>query len=113
VALFEENDLAVVLTVCDRKLAITYSTEEPPTILMLSDFAMPQPASGAETLNSPEFKTHLETFLSYLTFWQDVLEHCRSAEVKQTLLDHFQVLFLQQLLSVTDDPHSSPLVLMR
>ena len=71
---------------------------------MLSDF-VPQPASGAETPNSPEFKTHLDTFLSYLTFWQDVLEHCRSAEVKQTLLDHFQVLFLQQLLLV---PQSSP-----
>ena len=59
---------------------------------------MPPPAPGAETPDSPEFRTHLETFLSYLTFWQDVLEHCRSEEVKQTLLDHFQVLFLQQLL---------------
>jgi len=40
----------------------------------------------------------MATFLSYLAFWQDILDHCRSAEVKQTLLDHFQVLFLQQLL---------------
>ena len=67
---------------------------------------MPPPAPGAETPDSPEFRTHLETFLSYLTFWQDVLEHCRSEEVKQTLLDHFQVLFLQQLLFA---PPSLPL----
>jgi hypothetical protein len=40
----------------------------------------------------------MTTFLSYLAFWQDVLDHCRSPEVKQTLLDHFQILFLQQLL---------------
>ena len=31
-------------------------------------------------------------------FWQDILEHCTSTEVKQTLLDHFKYLFLQQLL---------------
>lgn len=65
---------------------------------------MPPPAPGAETPDSPEFRTHLETFLSYLTFWQDVLEHCRSEEVKQTLLDHFQVLFLQQLLFAPPPP---------
>ena len=67
-------------------------------ILLLSDYSRTPPASGAESSDSSEFRTHLETFLSYLIFWQDVLEHCRSTEVQQTLLDHFQVLFLQQLL---------------
>ncbi|KAL7271302.1 hypothetical protein RUND412_005954 [Rhizina undulata] len=81
-----------------RKLVVTYPTDDPPTILMLSDYSSSSPAFGAESSNSPEFQTHLETFLSYLIFWQDVLEHCKSVEVKQTLLDHFQVLFLQQLL---------------
>ncbi|TQS32615.1 hypothetical protein Golomagni_07065, partial [Golovinomyces magnicellulatus] len=47
---------------------------------------------------SPEFQSHLETCLSHLLFWQDVLNHCRSVEVKSTLLEHFQVIFLQQLL---------------
>jgi hypothetical protein len=55
---------------------------------------------AAENLYSPHLQGHLETFLSYLTFWQDVLEHCRSLNVRQTLLDHLQVLFLQQLLLV-------------
>lgn len=83
-----------------RKLVVTYPTEDPPTILVLSDYSSSPLSFGAESSNSPEFQTHLETFLSYLIFWQDVLEHCRSADVKQTLLDHFQVLFLQQLLCV-------------
>jgi hypothetical protein len=40
----------------------------------------------------------MDAFLAYLMFWQDTFEHCKSIEVKDTLLDHFQVLFLQQLL---------------
>lgn len=36
--------------------------------------------------------------MSYLLFWQDTIDHCKSAEVNDTLLDHFQVLFLEQLL---------------
>ena len=39
-----------------------------------------------------------KAFLAYLAFWQDTLSHCRSQEVADTLLDHFQVLFVQQLL---------------
>ena len=45
-----------------------------------------------ETLHS------MNAFLSYLAFWQDTLNHCSSLEVADTLLDHFQVLFVQQLL---------------
>ncbi|KAH8153095.1 uncharacterized protein LAJ45_02682 [Morchella importuna] len=101
-----ESDLATLMasglgalySQLSRKLVVTYPTDDPPTILVLSDYSSAPPTFGAESSNSPEFQTHLETFLSYLIFWQDVLEHCRSADVKQTLLDHFQVLFLQQLL---------------
>lgn len=89
-----------------RKLVVDYPIADPPTILVLSDYSSCPLAFGAESSTSEGFQTHLETFLSYLIFWQDVLEHCRSAEVKQTLLDHFQVLFLQQLLYV----HPIPLV---
>ena len=42
----------------------------------------------------------MDSFLSYLLFWQDTVDHCRSVEVNDTLLDHFQVIFLQQLLYV-------------
>lgn len=83
-----------------RKLVVAYPEGDPPAILALSDFSEKPPAFGVEVSTSQEFQTHLDTFLSYLVFWQDVLEHCRSAEVKHTLLDHFQVLFLQQLLFV-------------
>ncbi|KAK4985596.1 hypothetical protein LTR50_005861 [Elasticomyces elasticus] len=54
--------------------------------------------TAADSVFSEDHESDMHTFLSYLTFWQDVMEHCRSAEVKQTLIDHFQILFLQQLL---------------
>ncbi|KAK5091413.1 hypothetical protein LTR05_001596 [Lithohypha guttulata] len=40
----------------------------------------------------------MRAFLSYLAFWQDTLSHCKSSEVRDTLLDSFQVLFVEQLL---------------
>ncbi|KAF8455358.1 Retinoic acid induced 16-like protein-domain-containing protein [Terfezia claveryi] len=103
-----ESDLATLMasglgalySQLSRKLVITYSEKEQPTILTLSDYTNPanELAYAAEASTSPEFQTHLDTFLSYLIFWQDVLNHCKSVEVKQTLLDHFRILFLQQLL---------------
>lgn len=36
--------------------------------------------------------------LAYLQFWQDALSRCQSFEVRDTLLDSFQVLFVEQLL---------------
>ena len=71
-----------------------------PLILQLSDYSDMRSNPDATSLFSQDFQTHLVTFLSYLTFWQDVLEHCRSTDVRHTLIDHFQVLFLQQLLFV-------------
>lgn len=49
----------------------------------------------------------MDSFMSYLLFWQDTIDHCKSAEVNGTLLDHFQVLFLEQLLLVP--PFAAPL----
>lgn len=40
----------------------------------------------------------MRAFLSYLAFWQDTLTHCKSLEVRDTLLDAFQALFVEQLL---------------
>ncbi|KAI9799046.1 MAG: hypothetical protein M1833_004240 [Piccolia ochrophora] len=91
------SGLGALYSQLSRKLIITYQNMELPPILALSDYSR-APALEAENSTSPEFVTHLDTFLSYLVFWQDVLEHCRSSEVRQTLLDHFQILFLQQLL---------------
>jgi len=69
--------------------------EELPPILALSDFTLSSSPAG---LSPFDFQHDLDAFLSYLKFWQDTLDHCASTEVTETLLDHFQVLFLQQLL---------------
>ncbi|RPA87702.1 hypothetical protein BJ508DRAFT_410435 [Ascobolus immersus RN42] len=101
-----ESDLATLMasglgalySQLSRKLVLSYDKDTIPTILAFSDYQINKPVGEAETMSSPDFQTHLQTFLSYLIFWQDVLRNCKSTEVKQTLLDHFQVLFLQQLL---------------
>jgi hypothetical protein len=48
----------------------------------------------------PDSEEHMNDFLTYLLFWQDAIDYCKSVEVNDTLLDHFQVLFLEQLLLV-------------
>ena len=81
-----------------RKLVLSFPKDSTPAIVAFSDVSCPQPPLGAETSASEEFQAHLATFLSYLVFWQDILEHCTSNDIKQSLLDHFEYLFLQQLL---------------
>lgn len=101
-----ESDLATIMasglgalySQLSRKLVIAYPEEDIPASLLFSDYKQENSNFGAVRSDSSEFKTHLDTFLSYMAFWQDVLEHCRSDEVRQTLLDHFKILFIQQLL---------------
>lgn len=81
-----------------RKLSILHPDQDMPLVLSLSDYAEMQSNPQAESFFGEDLHNHLVTFLSYLTFWQDVLEHCRSTDVRHTLIDHFQILFLQQLL---------------
>ncbi|KAL6900441.1 Retinoic acid induced 16-like domain-containing protein [Trichoderma evansii] len=90
--------LGALYSQLSRKLVIDHLPNNLPPILALSDYQ--HPTSNYEIVSScsGEFQSHLETFLSHLLFWQDVLNHCKSVEVKQTLLEHFQVIFLQQLL---------------
>jgi hypothetical protein len=92
------SGLGALYSQLSRKLSIVHPPEELPIILTLSDYKDLAAPVEAESMFSPHLQGHLATFLSYLTFWQDVLEHCRSLDVRQTLLDHYQVLFLQQLL---------------
>ncbi|OGM51344.1 DNA polymerase epsilon subunit C [Aspergillus bombycis] len=68
------------------------SDENMPHIVALSDHAK------QETALPPALGATVDSFMSYLLFWQDTIDHCKSAEVNGTLLDHFQVLFLEQLL---------------
>lgn len=101
-----ESDLATLMasglgalySQLSRKLVLTFPKDSVPAIVTLSEAAAHQVRNDAETTDSQDFQSHLATFLSYLVFWQDTLEHCRSEDIKQTLLDHFKFLFLQQLL---------------
>ncbi|KAF3386335.1 hypothetical protein F1880_001667 [Penicillium rolfsii] len=73
-------------------LAFTPTDENVPRIIALSDHAKD------ETALHPALSEAMDAFMSYLLFWQDTIDHCKSVEVNDTLLDHFQVLFLEQLL---------------
>lgn len=90
--------LGALYSQLSRKLVIDHPAHDLPPALAFSDYQHPNSTQEIVSSCSPDFQLHLETFLSHLLFWQDVLNHCRSVEVKQTLLEHFQVIFLQQLL---------------
>lgn len=90
--------LGALYSQLSRKLVVDHPPQELPPILALSDYQHPTSTFEIVSSCSPDFKLHLDTFLAHLLFWQDVLNHCRSNEVKSTLLEHFQVIFLQQLL---------------
>lgn len=92
------SGLGALYSQLSRELSILHPDATLPAVLAMSDYTTTHPRATAESAFSEKHKSHMTTFLSYLAFWQDVLDHCRSAEVKQTLLDHFQILFLQQLL---------------
>ena len=101
-----ESDLATLMasglgalySQLGRKLVLSFTKDNIPAILSFSDTPRPKTPSDAEKTTSSEFQAHLATFLSYMVFWQDVLEHCGSEDVKRSLLDHYKFLFLQQLL---------------
>jgi hypothetical protein len=90
--------LGALYSQLSRKLVIDHPSNELPPILAFSDYQHPKSNYEIVSSCSFQFQSHLDTFLSHLLFWQDVLNHCRSVEVKSTLLEHFQVIFLQQLL---------------
>jgi hypothetical protein len=92
------SGLGALYSQLSRELSILHPDASLPAVLAMSDYTTTHTRPTAESAFSDRHKAHMVTFLSYLAFWQDVLDHCRSADVKQTLLDHFQILFLQQLL---------------
>ncbi|KAI0396816.1 Retinoic acid induced 16-like protein-domain-containing protein [Xylariaceae sp. FL0594] len=101
-----ESDLSTIMATglgalysqLSRKLVIDHPPQDLPPVLAFSDYEHPTTTSEIVSSCSPDYQLHMDTFLSHLLFWQDVLNHCRSIEVKSTLLEHFQTIFLQQLL---------------
>ncbi|EMC98839.1 hypothetical protein BAUCODRAFT_65065, partial [Baudoinia panamericana UAMH 10762] len=92
------SSLGALYSQLSRELSIVHPDTQIPAVLALSDYTTSHARATAESAFSEEHQAHMKTFLSYLMFWQDVVDYCKSADVKQTLLDHFQILFLQQLL---------------
>jgi hypothetical protein len=92
------SGLGALYSQLSRELSILHPDATLPAVLAMSDYSTTNPRPDAESAFSERHQAHMATFLSYLAFWQDVLDHCRSVDVKQTLLDHFQILFVQQLL---------------
>ncbi|PNS19481.1 UPF0518 protein [Sphaceloma murrayae] len=90
--------LGALYSQLSRELSLLQEPNKLTMLLAMSDYLEHNQDTGVETISSDSHKAHMATFLSDLTFWQDILDHCRSVDVKQTLLDHFQILFLQQLL---------------
>ncbi len=74
-----------------------YSKDTIPTIVTFSEVSQSSDVNAQETV-LVDFQGNFDAFLTHLTFWQDILEHCASPDIKQTLLDHFEFLFLQQVL---------------
>lgn len=112
------SGLGALYSQLSRELSILHPDVTLPAILAMSDYSTTHARATAVSAFADRHKSHMATFLSYLAFWQDLLDHCRSADVKHTLLDHFQILFLQQLLypsllqSSDTDAGSSVAVLM-
>ncbi|EED19846.1 conserved hypothetical protein [Talaromyces stipitatus ATCC 10500] len=85
--------LGAVYSQLSRNVHPTFVEGNVPTIIALSDENDDIQRNSEATMRSD-----VDSFISYLLFWQDTVEHCQSKEVNDTLLDHFEVLFLQQLL---------------
>ena len=89
------SGLGALYSRLSRQFQCLGKSEGAPPIVRFSDASSSEPLR----IESAEDGQHdVKAFLSYLAFWQDTLNHCKSAEVSDTLLDHFQVLFVQQLL---------------
>ncbi|KAL8910522.1 MAG: hypothetical protein Q9171_004181 [Xanthocarpia ochracea] len=100
-----DSDLATILasglgalySQLSSKIALSHANESVPPVLAFSKVTYPDHADD-EPMFSTTVQAHLATFLSYLTFWQDMLERCPSIDIKATLLDHFDFLFLRPVL---------------
>ncbi|KAL8684559.1 MAG: hypothetical protein Q9218_008238, partial [Villophora microphyllina] len=92
------SGLGALYSQLSSKIALSYNTETAPAVLTFSNAAILDRPFDAEPIFSASLQANLGTFISYLIFWQDILERCSSADIKATLLDHFDFLFLRPLL---------------
>lgn len=92
------SGLGALYAQLSRNFVISDASNDEPLVVALSDDRKSKEAWDAEQFTRVEFGQHVKTFIAYLQFWQDALNRCRSATVKQNLLQNFQTIFLEQLL---------------
>ncbi|KAL8734102.1 MAG: hypothetical protein Q9181_003310 [Wetmoreana brouardii] len=92
------SGLGALYSQLSSKVALGFAKESVPPILGFSNISNLDHSFDAEPVFSNTLRTNVATFLSYLVFWQDILERCPSVDIKATLLDHFDFLFLRPLL---------------
>ncbi|KAL8855016.1 MAG: hypothetical protein Q9221_000212 [Calogaya cf. arnoldii] len=92
------SGLGALYSQLSSKVALSHADGSVPPVLAFSNVTGPTSSNDAEPIFSNTLQANLATFLSYLAFWQDMLERCPSADIKATLLDHFDFLFLRPLL---------------
>jgi hypothetical protein len=89
------SGLGALYSRLSRNFPALQDTEKSLPIIALSDPLH----TGGDVHETPQSFTHdMKGFFTYLAFWQDTINRCKSQDVEDTLLDHFQVLFVQQLL---------------
>lgn len=86
-----------------KKLAAINSGAPPTVSIMANDMVKKSTSTttSASSLfdeESKECKAHLGNFISYLQFWQDMLTFSKSEKLRKSLIGHFDLLFLRQLL---------------
>lgn len=79
-------------------MVFSYTKGFVPTVVTFSEAPRSLNSVDPQDPSLMDSQGSVATFLAYLAFWQDLLERCTSVDIKQTLLDHFEYLFLQQLL---------------
>ena len=101
-----ESDLATLMasglgalySQLSRKLVSGHGEVPLPAVFALSNAQQPAVNRAIDHSASEEFHKDLQAFLMLLAFWQDILEYCGSVDIRQSLLDHFEHIFLQQVL---------------
>ena len=101
-----ESDLATLMasglgalySQLSRKLVLGYGEVPLPAVFALSNAQQPGVKGAVDHNASEEFHKDLQAFLMLLAFWQDILEYCGSVDIRQSLLDHLEHIFLQQVL---------------
>lgn len=92
------SGLGALYSQLSRELSIIHPDALLPPVLAMSDYDTRQTKATVESAFNDAHIAHISTFVSYIFFWTDILDHVKRSDVKQALLDNFEILFIQQLL---------------